>query len=458
MMIQEFLIFILISIIIRFKFGVVCLMLKNRFNYVFLFCFSFLFSLILFYVFQGIYCDEIWTYGFSYNISDGLVPYRDFNLVTTPFYSFLAAIFIKLFGNYIIVMHLFDSLLFSIMIILLFKIINWKVLILLPLFMFWWPSGYNFLCLFFLVLIIYLISQGKYNDIVIALIVGVCLITKQNVGIFFILPCLFYSQNKVKTIIVFLLPFLLISVYFVYCNAFYDFLNCCFLGMFEFGNDNKYFEGYFFELFMVIILALVILLIKSKFRNREIFYILMFQLMLYPIFDLRHFACVFFPVMYLILKKINSKHLLFILGFSVYFMFALLLYGNNFKIKFDDNITYFKNSGDLNVLAEQTKKYIVDNDNFFFNGYYGYFIKLYYDIPISQYDLLLSGNVGYKGMNKKLQELDNLCKIKKCYFFLENIEENSILEIQYRPFTNYVITNYEKVDNLFDFDVYTNFN
>ena len=38
--------------------------------------------------------DEIWNYGFSYNIASGLIPYKDFNMITTPLYSMLGAVFL----------------------------------------------------------------------------------------------------------------------------------------------------------------------------------------------------------------------------------------------------------------------------------------------------------------------------------------------------------------------------
>ena len=31
--------------------------------------------------------DEIWNYGYTYNIATGLIPYRDFNMVTTPLFT-----------------------------------------------------------------------------------------------------------------------------------------------------------------------------------------------------------------------------------------------------------------------------------------------------------------------------------------------------------------------------------
>ena len=28
--------------------------------------------------------DEVWNYGFCYNVLNGLVPYKDFNMIITP--------------------------------------------------------------------------------------------------------------------------------------------------------------------------------------------------------------------------------------------------------------------------------------------------------------------------------------------------------------------------------------
>ena len=43
--------------------------------------------------------DELWQYSFASNISNGLVPYKDFNIIVTPLFSFIAAIFLKVFTN-----------------------------------------------------------------------------------------------------------------------------------------------------------------------------------------------------------------------------------------------------------------------------------------------------------------------------------------------------------------------
>ena len=61
-------------------------MKKNKNNYIeliIIFILTFLFTIL-----NKVTYDEIWNYGFSYNIANGLMPYRDFNMVLTSFISF----------------------------------------------------------------------------------------------------------------------------------------------------------------------------------------------------------------------------------------------------------------------------------------------------------------------------------------------------------------------------------
>ena len=65
------------------------------------------------YIFIGCFGDEIWNYGFAYNISRGLVPYRDFNMIITPFYNFVLGFLIFIFGHHFYVMCIFNSLIIT---------------------------------------------------------------------------------------------------------------------------------------------------------------------------------------------------------------------------------------------------------------------------------------------------------------------------------------------------------
>ena len=84
--------------------------------------------------------DEIWNYNFARNVANGLVPYKDFNMITTPLLPFICAIFLKLFANELIVMRILSIFLISIIYFLIYLILK-KLNI---------NKFYNFICLFLL--------------------------------------------------------------------------------------------------------------------------------------------------------------------------------------------------------------------------------------------------------------------------------------------------------------------
>ena len=57
--------------------------------------------------------DEIWNYGFSYAIRLGEIPYKDFNMVLPPLYSYIMAIPLLVANNYLSFV-IFHSINFSI--------------------------------------------------------------------------------------------------------------------------------------------------------------------------------------------------------------------------------------------------------------------------------------------------------------------------------------------------------
>ncbi len=68
--------------------------------------------------------DEIWNYNFARNIADGLTPYKDFNMVTTPLLPFICALFLALFGNELIIMRFLAILLISCIFFLIYLILK----------------------------------------------------------------------------------------------------------------------------------------------------------------------------------------------------------------------------------------------------------------------------------------------------------------------------------------------
>ena len=63
------------------------------------------------------------------------------------------------------------------------------------------------------------------------------------------------------------------------------------------------------------------------------------------------------------------------LSFSTYWLAFILLFHEDYSIKFDKNILYLRNSGQLDVLIESVYDYVDGSENFFFDDYYGYLIN-----------------------------------------------------------------------------------
>lgn len=67
------------------------------------------------------------------------------------------------------------------------------------------------------------------------------------------------------------------------------------------------------------------------------------------------------------------------------------------------------------------------------------------------------GNMGYYGFERRIGEVAKICKKEKCLFILsENGNKGNISYIQSKKFHDYVIGNYEKIGEIYGFDIYSN--
>ena len=164
--------------------------------------------------------DEIWNYNFARNIADGLIPYRDFNMLQTPLLPFIAGLFLKLFGNQLIVMRILAILLISSIFFMTYKILQllkvpllynlaflFTLLLLLQEYI---CIDYNFAISLLTLVLIYL--EIKYFNcsnlqpayyFIIGLICGSCILLKQSTGIFIsfasVLFPIFTFENKIDS-------------------------------------------------------------------------------------------------------------------------------------------------------------------------------------------------------------------------------------------------------------------
>ncbi len=420
---------------------------KSFYISILVFILFFISSFILCYVLAPVNCDEVWTFGFSNNIAKGLVIYRDFNVLQTPFYFIIASFFIKVFGTKFISIHILNSLLMASSGLILYKLVNWKSFMIMLSIMIFNPNPYNLLCLCLFLVIILLINKKYDNDYLIALLVGLIFMTKQNL-ILLVIPLLLYSNKKIKTLLVFLIPFIIFSLYFLINNGLYDFINYCFLGLFDFNNSNHLYVFVFILFEIMGILYVLYCIYKKGFRDKELLYILMFQIMIYPIFDGDHFFVSFVPIFYLISK--NIKNYLPLLLIYVFVICITIAGFPKISIHTEKDIFYLRSPDRYVDISEDVYKYFDGKiDNVYSNSEIMYFTKNYYDLTTDKYDFIIDGNLGYKGSKKVIKELDKKCKVNNCYFIIKNDDL-----YQDKALLKYVKSNYKVIDRFSYFDVY----
>ena len=355
--------------------------------------------------------DVIWNYGFSYNVSKGLLMYKDFNMVITPLYPFIFGIILKIFGINTIVFYLSNSLIATSIFYIIYK--NYKNVLLEMILLVSLISGpnYNTLCLLLLFILI-ILEEKQSNDYLIGIILGLAFLTKSSMGLL-TLTSLYYIKDfkKVfKRFIGFLIPNILFILYFIKVGIVKDYINYAFGSLFDFADKN-----FCLNLGIIIFIISVIYLIYEYIKKKDIkvLYILFFQIMSYPIFNFLHIIFSIIPVIFYILlnnkNKIYLKYRKYLIIFLICPIISTILQVNFIDMDYGTNALEYK-------LVE--KKYIndanlirknIDNfDNLYFIMYEAYYNKLLLGLDINRYDVMLNGNLGYNGVNNTIKYFDSL--------------------------------------------------
>ena len=142
--------------------------------------------------------DPLNSYGFSKAIMMGQVPYRDFNTVTTPLYAFYQSVFLFIYDDFIMIM-ISQALLVTISACLIYKMFGKKsFILLLVVFLVQYKAlvaTYNFMCLFMIILLIYLEKYHNDKDYLIGFVIGLGLLSKHIPGVFLLFQVLFFIEN-----------------------------------------------------------------------------------------------------------------------------------------------------------------------------------------------------------------------------------------------------------------------
>lgn len=439
-------------------------MKKNFLILLLLFILLLIFNLFLY----PITLDEIWNYGFSYNILNGKIPYLDFNMVLTPLFSFIMTLPLMMFGNNILVFNVFNIFIILGCFLLLHNLIDDNMWLCALIFFIPFPILYPSYNLFLLLLFLYLVylEKNEKSDYLIGFIVGCLILTKQSVGVFLLLPCLlYYLKNKKKFIsrlIGCIIPCSIFLIYLLITKSFMSFLDLCLFGLFDFAGNNSVTSKFYLFVFILICLVTIIFIVKEP-KNIYNYYALMFYSISMPLFDAYHVG--FQILVFVLLCFINFNFLkrLPIYSFAIFLvvyacLFVSYSYGNisSFKKMYPNNINHFEYRylGSKQVdFTNEVSNYIKKNKDYkyMFLDSNGYYFRIINDESASYLDLINMGNWGYNGSDKLINSIKKLPKNTR--FFIDGVELVGQRQIDRRAI-KYVIKHGKKVDKVGLYDIY----
>jgi len=406
--------------------------------------------------------DELWNFSFAKNIVDGLIPYKEYNMLQTPLAPYIASVFLHIFGSELIIMRI----LCLINIVLIFfiaykilaklkcnKIISCTMMIFMAMFYCFATSliyDYNNLTLLFLLIILYLEIENNFLSkekevltyFFIGILAALAFLSKQSTGLMIIVSvmvnCLFHKKwltFKWKLIGV-LLPLILFFAWLLINNNLYYFWEYTIAGIPSFMNNSVPYWNFIFmgitntiiglaiPLFLIIA---VIYTVKNKDDSqlnirKTISICCAGMTIAYPIADPHHVYIGAFPIIFLFYMIIKGKVKIKIpsyswvcIGIAVCFFLSYSFW--QFKsepsgIVFSklNHFKYIRISDPLQDEIILINDFIIEEKK---NGNEVYIIDsnaTLYKLPIdyyhANYDLFLYGNIGLKSPIQFIREIN----------------------------------------------------
>ena len=455
--------------------------------------------------------DEIWNFNFARNISNGLLPYKDFNMLQTPLLSFILGGILKLFGQELFVMRIASLVLGAGILFIAFKILRelkintkWSIFSSALLFLFIKDSfyiDYNYAILFVTLLLIYIELKYKnysvkYN-VLIGLLAGITILLKQSTGIIIsaitVLYLLLEKRDKetLKAILYrvtgVLIPCIIFVIYLFLTNSMSSFIDYCILGIGTFQNKISYlkliqgkdltaFLALLVTVTLIILLVINLLHVKQGKLKENIQDIILFVfslgqfIMIYPISDDIHFKIAAFPtiviILYYVCKNIQELKNIKLSIFIEHFMNIITISFVGLLILESINDIYLYSQTDKSILkhfsnipiSSTLQDRIIEVDNFIQNEKKNVYIldseAAVYMIPLDRYnkdfDMFLKGNLGQASEEGQIEKIKNM---KDTLILIKNNKIPLNWQTPKEVIT-YVKENLRKVGTVSFFDIY----
>jgi hypothetical protein len=231
-------------------------LVKNKKITTAFFCFLIVLAVCLkVFTFRAGVLDELWPYDLSRAITEGIIPYKDYPIVSMPLFSFIFAIPL-LISKTLFAYRVMAALFFSVMLVAMYFLIEKRTsagyALCAALFAarFVELATYNMLIMFEALLIVCCLrlKNRKTACFLTGLLAALAPLTKQSSGSILLLlvtGLIIWSavKNKDKKIIgIYLagvvIPLVIFLIYLICTSSFYAFWDCCFFGLFSFGGEN----------------------------------------------------------------------------------------------------------------------------------------------------------------------------------------------------------------------------
>lgn len=456
--------------------------------------------------------DELWNFQNIYKMINGYKIYNDSNVIITPIFFYLGAIFLEVFSAKFVVFRIYNIISVIILFVISYKIMkkldlskNLIAVYLSLLFLLMFQSivagaNYNTLGCIFILLGIYLYITKKSTNFKQGLLIFLVFFTKQNTGIFYALSVIIYElfENKLskkyildqlKKFIFFLMPSSLVLLFMHFNGNLEGFINYCFGGLFEFGGSNLVFTAapfyYALPLSSIGIYIFTILKKDTIFKTfKDNFWytlklLFIFALVntftVYPIFNSSHFIYtfpyhlifIFYYLDTLILKEIFDEDKYYIYGkiFALTILVLLLgrtllyfFYDYDLISKYRSRNTPFDNLysyTDTMIKTNDLKEYILEQEKqgitVLICSHDAAFPMIELKKSNGMYDLLFNGNLGYKGKDKVYSDIDNL---KNTEFLVVTNEEDIFVQ-EPQEIRKYIMDNLELKGQIHNYSIYS---
>lgn len=456
--------------------------------------------------------DELWNFQNIYKMINGYKIYNDSNVIITPIFFYLGAIFLEIFSAKFVVFRIYNIISVIILFVISYKIMkkldlskNLIAVYLSLLFLLMFQSivagaNYNTLGCIFILLGIYLYITKKSTNFKQGLLIFLVFFTKQNTGIFYALSVIIYElfENKLskkyildqlKKFIFFLMPSSLVLLFMHFNGNLEGFINYCFGGLFEFGGSNLVFTAapFYYALPLSTIGIYIFTILKKdtifKTFKDNFWYTLkllfIFALIntftVYPIFNSSHFIYtfpyhlifIFYYLDTLILKEIFDEDKYYIYGkiFALTILVLLLgrtllyfFYDYDLISKYRSRNTPFDNLysyTDTMIKTNDLKEYILEQEKqgitVLICSHDAAFPMIELKKSNGMYDLLFNGNLGYKGKDKVYSDIDNL---KNTEFLVVTNEEDIFVQ-EPQEIRKYIMDNLELKGQIHNYSIYS---